>query len=496
MGEATARRTTILVAIEDELLLRTVSWFLKEHGYAVLEASSAAAIFEHFAANVPELFLLDVTAPMLPGPKLLEWLKADEPWRDMPVLILTAMPPDDETVRMLGQGAADFIGKPFRVRELLARVQVQLRIQQMLRDAREEARSARAELRRARIEAESQRELVGILHEVTGDLSPDEIYHLLVRRVARALDITHCSLILANPEDEVGHVATAYENPALRNLEIRLDRYPEIRAALRGGEAVLVEDLTTDALYDGERERWRLEEVDVPIRSVIALPFTLDRRQTGVFFLRTTRGELPLTRADAEFADTVIKAAVSAVRRAQLLETTRADKERLEQLASTDPLTQTLNRRALMERLSVEMDRAGRYGHVLVLLMIDLDHFKLVNDTFGHLVGDDVLRRIAVILQREARTTDVVARFGGEEFVVVLPEQHLEGATAFAERVRTRIAEADLVPDEGRGVPRLTISIGVAVFPSPEVVTVDDLIARADEALYRAKSAGRNRVCA
>lgn len=189
---------TLLVAIEDELLLRTVSWFLKEHGYTVLEAGTADRIFEHFATTVPDLFLLDVTSPALPGPRLLEWLKADDPWREMPVLIITGMPPSDETVRMLGAGAADFIGKPFRVRELLARVQVQLRIEAMLRETREELRSARAELRRVRSEAESQRELVGILHEVTADLSPDEIYHLLVRRVARALDITHCSLILAS----------------------------------------------------------------------------------------------------------------------------------------------------------------------------------------------------------------------------------------------------------------------------------------------------------
>lgn len=233
------------------------------------------------------------------------------------------------------------------------------------------------------------------------------------------------------------------------------------------------------------------------IRSVIALPFTLDRKEAGVFFLRTTRDELPLGREDVEFADTVIKAAVAAVRRAQLLETTRADKERLEQLASTDPLTLTLNRRALMERLVQELDRASRYAGSLALLMVDLDHFKLVNDSFGHLVGDDVLRAVAQILVREARAVDLVARYGGEEFVVVLPEQGIEGATAFAERVRARIAEAPLVPMEGTRAPLgMTISIGVAVFPSPTVVGVEDLLARADEALYRAKALGRNRVVA
>jgi two-component system cell cycle response regulator len=487
--------TTILAAVEDELLLRTVAWFLRENGYRVLEAPRADAMFEHLASAVPDLLLLDTTGVGLPGPRLLEWLKGDEQWRDMPVVILAAMPPDEETVRMLSLGAADYVGKPFRVRELLARIQVQLRIQQLLRDARAELRSATEELRRARSEAAHQRELVDIIHEVTGELSPDEIYHILVRRVARALNITHCSLVLARPGDEVGRVATAYESPAVRNLEIRLDRWPEIRAALERGEAVVVEDVATDSLYREVREAWARDGGGVNIRSVAALPFELDRRQAGVFLLRTTREEMPLTRADVEFADAVIKAAVSAVRKAEILETTRADKERLEQLASTDALTQTLNRRALMDRLSAEMDRARRYEHSLALLMIDLDHFKSVNDTYGHLVGDDVLREVGQFLVRDVRTVDIVARYGGEEFVILLPEQGEEGAVAIAERLRQRIAEVPFVRTAGGDGLRLTVSIGVAIFPSLDVAAPDDLLESADEALYRAKANGRNLVC-
>lgn len=488
------REPTVLAAIEDELLLRTVSWFLREHGYKVLEASRADLLFEHFAATVPDLFLLDITSPTLPGPKLLEWLKADEPWRDMPVLIITAMPPEDETVRLLSLGAADFIGKPFRVRELLARIQVQLRLQQLLREAREELKSARAELTRARSEADNQRKLVDILHDVTGDLSPDEIYHLLVRRVARALGIARCSLVLARPGDSIGLVATAYENPGLRNLEVDLARYPEILAALERQEPVLIPDVRTDQLYSTVRESWDNDGHEVTIRSVIALPFQLDHRQAGVFFMRTTEDEPPLTPDDVAFADTVIKAAVSAIRKAQLIETTQADKARLEQLASTDPLTGLLNRRALMERLTAELDRAARYEHELVLLMVDLDHFKLINDTYGHLVGDEVLREMSRLLVSEVRTVDIVARYGGEEFVVVLPEQPLGGGTAFAERVRERVAATVFRAGEVEGGVRMTISVGIATYPGENLHSADELIARADEALYRAKAAGRDRV--
>jgi two-component system cell cycle response regulator len=230
----------------------------------------------------------------------------------------------------------------------------------MVRAAHVALRSTEEELQRVREESESRRKLVDILHEVTGDLSAGEIYHMLARRVARALDLSHCSVVLARPGDRVGVVATAYENPLLRDLEVQLDRYPEIRAALDHGRPVLISDLRTSPMFAEARKVWQREGTQVVIRSLIALPFTLDRLQAGVFFLRRTQDEPALTQEDVEFADSVIKAAVSVIQRAQALETTKADNARLEALALTDPLTQVLNRRALTLRLTAELDRARR----------------------------------------------------------------------------------------------------------------------------------------
>jgi two-component system, cell cycle response regulator len=165
-------------------------------------------------------------------------------------------------------------------------------------------------------------------------------------------------------------------------------------------------------------------------------------------------------------------------------------------LATTDHLTLALNRRAFMERLTGEMDRARRYALSVALMMIDLDHFKRINDTYGHLVGDEVLREVAKTLQREARTVDVVARYGGEEFCVILPETSVEGALAFGERVRDRIASQPAVSDRDFRGLHITVSVGVATIPNPRVNTPEDFIALADEALYRAKGLGRNRVSA
>jgi len=227
---------------------------------------------------------------------------------------------------------------------------------------------------------------------------------------------------------------------------------------------------------------------------VIAMPFSLaDARQSGVFFLRRGDDERPLKEDDVAFADTVVRAAVAAVQRANMMESTRADNRRLEALAQTDPLTDALNRRALTERLNAELERARRYDSTVTLLMIDIDHFKRINDTYGHLVGDDVLMALAALLQHEVRSVDLVARYGGEEFVIVLPETREDGAVAFAERIRERIEIHAFSLDAGPTL-QVTASIGVATFPAPRVATVEDLFMRADQALYRAKAEGRNRV--
>lgn len=170
---------------------------------------------------------------------------------------------------------------------------------------------------------------------------------------------------------------------------------------------------------------------------------------------------------------------------------------RLFESATYESLTGLLRREAILEQLERELERARRYGRPLTIAMADLDHFKKVNDRHGHLAGDTLLRRISQVVADGLRSTDWIGRYGGEEFLLLLPETDMTGAGTVAEKIRS-LVQRTVVPIEGGALTRVTISIGLAsledVFPRDGKVTARDLIAAADRSLYEAKNGGRNRV--
>lgn len=175
-----------------------------------------------------------------------------------------------------------------------------------------------------------------------------------------------------------------------------------------------------------------------------------------------------------------------------LQDSLKKSNQALMELSNTDPLTHLSNRRFLMKTLEKELQRCERSQKPMALIMVDVDHFKPVNDTYGHQQGDVVLQILADQMKAHLRDYDLAARFGGEEFALVLPETALAEAVQVAERLRVAISELR-IPTEHAEI-RLTISLGVATYPHPKVRTVDNLILEADRALYNAKERGRNRV--
>ena len=172
-------------------------------------------------------------------------------------------------------------------------------------------------------------------------------------------------------------------------------------------------------------------------------------------------------------------------------------RDQLAQLASTDGLTGLANRRRFDETLAQEHARHVRSGEELALIMLDIDHFKLFNDTYGHVRGDECLRAVAEVLKASLhRATDLAARYGGEEFACILPDARSEpGARAVAERIRQAIADLGIPHGGSPTADHITVSLGVVITHCDQASTPDKILARADEQLYRAKSQGRNQVC-
>jgi diguanylate cyclase (GGDEF)-like protein len=238
------------------------------------------------------------------------------------------------------------------------------------------------------------------------------------------------------------------------------------------GRAALVTDTATDP-------RFEQRTTGFSVGSLVAAPLIAGGRVVGVLSASAAEPESFVER-DRDLAQLLANCAAPAIETA-----------RLERLAVTDDLTRAYNHRYLSSRLPEEVGRARRYGDGFSLLMMDLDHFKRVNDTHGHGVGDEVLRGFVDRVRAEVREADVLIRRGGEEFVLLMPSTDAGEARAVADRIRARVAERPIVTATGGDVP-LTVSIGIATWGADE--PGHRLEARADAALYRAKSAGRDRV--
>jgi two-component system cell cycle response regulator len=479
----------VVVADGDRHASGVLAWLLVDHGVDASFAYPPRAVEHALSWRSADVLLIDGENAELV--EIARRLKTQERFADLRVIVAARR--DDEGVGLVPAGVDDCVEKPYRAHEVLNRVSAQLRARTELSQARAILREARGEAERARDSSQNNRRLAEVLRDVADELSASEIYRVLARRVGRALGVQHCAVILAgdDPESGIATVAAAMEAPGMLRTTIHLDDYPEIAHALGTGRSVLVGDARVDPIFAAIRERTAEAGRPFGVLSVVALPFDLDGTR-GALFVRTEPGDRELTPEDVEFAELVLHAAVSAIRRGHALELTQADNRRLEELATTDPLTRLLNRRAMGERLANEMDRCRRFRTEVSILMIDIDHFKGVNDTAGHPAGDEVLRQLSGMLLEAVRSIDIVARFGGEEFVVILPQTAFEGGMVFAERLCERIAAENFeVP--GRNM-RLTVSIGLATFPAAAITTADDLLSRADLALYRAKSEGRNQV--
>ena len=327
-----------------------------------------------------------------------------------------------------------------------------------------------------------------ILKAISSKRHTHDILFVFVEQVARVVETRRCSVVRVWDSTDHAHVLASHEDSSVLDRQIALEKYPEVRLALETGKKVVVNDVHADPLTAGVSDMLRGAGID----ALVVIPITCRDPEVGTLLLRAARQGGGFSFREISFFEVVAEAASSALEKAQLLESVQRANARLERLAITDALTGLYNRRYFQDRMDQEVERALRYGLPLSCLMADVDNFKKVNDTWGHLTGDAVLRGIAGRLQASSRKVDLIARYGGEEFVVILPQTGGSGAVSEAERMRCAIGDAPI--DTLTGPISVTASIGAAVFEPHRMRTANDLVGSADEALHRAKVLGKNRV--
>lgn len=323
---------------------------------------------------------------------------------------------------------------------------------------------------------------------LSATLDPRELLYKIVKKIADIMPVSRCSIISVDWLHKAAFVVASHEDPNIAGIRLNLKKYPEIAAALSSKEPVVINDISKDPVMRKVREIVLL----LGIKSILVIPIMFHKKVIGTLFLRTSSTGRIFHPSEIRLLNTIASLSASALHNAFLFEQVEDEKTRLEKLAITDYLTGIYNIRYFYHRIIEEFNRSERYNYSMSCLMIDIDHFKKVNDKYGHRGGDLILKEFARMLKRFSRKSDVLARYGGEEFIIMLPQTPANGAFAEAERIRASVKNYKFKSLKNKA--GITVSIGISCCPHPEVKAHDDLIAFADNALFEAKNSGRDRV--
>ncbi|MBI3804300.1 MAG: sensor domain-containing diguanylate cyclase [Nitrospirae bacterium] len=314
----------------------------------------------------------------------------------------------------------------------------------------------------------------------------NDVLYQVVREIAARMEILRCSIVFVDERRETAYVVATHEASEANRIPLDLKKYPEFVQAIETKETVFI----PNALQYPPLAPFREELQAISLRSIVVHPLIQDEKVLGNLILRISSARF-ITPQEIQFSAWIGRLAGSAIRNAHYYEMLIEERNHLERLATIDFLTDTFNHRYFSTRLEEEFNRAIRYNLSLACILLDVDDFKWINDTYGHRNGDMILREVASMIKGTIRKTDFLARYGGEEFVILLPQTDLGGGYQEGERIRRAVREhsyGDLTRAK-----RVTLSLGVATFPEKTIETADHLIRAADRALYQAKRLGKDR---
>ncbi|MFO1137084.1 MAG: PleD family two-component system response regulator [Rhodoblastus sp.] len=450
---------TARVLVVDDLLpnIKLLEARLTAEYFDVLTSTNGPEAIEACKAGLCDIVLLDIMMPGMDGFEVCTRLKADPTTSHIPVVMVTALDQAADRVRGLDCGADDFLTKPVDEVALIARVKSLSRLKVTMDELRSRA-AASARLGRS-----------------------DPFVN------ASAADGHHGRVLL---------------------VDDRLASSDRIVASLRGNQTVDVETNPQEALFRAAEQPYDLVIVSLGLTNYDGLRLCSQLRS-----LERTRALPILTIADLEDRPKILRGldlgvndylvrpidrneliarVRTQVRRKRYAESLRNNVEQAIEMAVVDALTGLNNRRYFDMNLASLLDQAAQEAKPLSLLVLDIDFFKKVNDTYGHDAGDEILRALAGRIRRAVRSVDLVCRLGGEEFVIVMPETSIDVAGRVAERVRRAVEAEPFNVKEGQVAVPVTISIGIADRGSD--ANPDFIYKSADKALYESKASGRNRV--
>ena len=445
----------ILVVDDIEANVRLLEAKLTAEYYEVSTAMDGPTALAMAAKDLPDIILLDVMMPGMDGFTVCRKLKEDPVTRHIPVVLITALDGRGDRIQGLESGASDFLTKPIDDVMLFARVRSLTRFKLVI----DELRQREASGRRIGVIAGAAARLDGLGGRV---LIVDD-NERQAQRLAAELGVEHRPVVESDPDKAKisagGPVDLVIVNAAAKSFDgLRFT------AALRSEERS--RQLPVLAMVDPDDRGRMVKALEIGVNDILSRP------------------------VDPQELAARVKTQIQRKRYTDYL---RNNLDHSLELAVTDQLTGLHNRRYMTGQLDSLVKRAAMGGEPVAALLIDIDFFKKINDTFGHDIGDEVLREFALRLASNVRAIDLPCRYGGEEFVVVMPDTQLADALRIAERIRNHVAGSPFKVAQGRELLTVTISIGVSATSGPND-TPETLLKRADEGVYQAKASGRNAV--
>ncbi len=428
--------------------------------FDVTTTMSGAEALAICARGECDIVLLDVMMPDMDGFEVCRKLKGDPLTHHIPVVMVTALDHASDRVRGLEAGADDFLTKPVSEIALIARVRSLARLKMMTDELRMRAvTSKEIGIQLTGIDAIADAGRQGrILVVDDRPASYDRIVGMLASE--------HTIEVEPNPNRALLRCSDA--NYDLLIVSLAIENFDALRLCSQVRSLDRTRNVPVLAITDSKDNARMARGLEIGINDYLMRP--IDKNEL-------------LARVRTQ------------IRKKRYAERLRENVQQSIEMAITDALTGLFNRYYMESHLTALVEQAAGRGKALTLLMLDIDYFKAVNDNFGHDAGDDVLRQLANRMRKSIRGIDLACRYGGEEFVIVMPETDMAVATIVAERLRRRIAAEPFAIQQGTRAIETTISIGIATLDTAGD-SVAKIIKRADQALYRAKRDGRNRVVA